>query len=177
MRKKKQFVIAEKRIGNTTKSRLALSYYKEKIMRERILEDLKAMMKAQDKEQLSVIRMVKGAIQNEELNKKRELSDEEVIDVISKQIKTRKESIQEFLKGNRSDLVEKTEKEIVILEKYMPEQLTEAEIIKIVNDAVAQVKPTAMSDMGKIMAIVTPKVKGKADMSFVSKLVKGSMNQ
>lgn len=146
-------------------------------MRERILEDLKAMMKAQDKEHLSVIRMVKGAMQMEELNKKRELTDEEVIDVISKQIKTRKESIQEFAKGNREDLIEKTEREIVILEDYMPEQLTEEEVTKIVMDAVAEANPTAMSDMGKVMAIVTPKVKGKADMSFVSKLVKEQMNK
>ena len=89
-------------------------------MREQILEDLKTAMKNQDKETLAVIRMVKGAMQMEELNLKHELSDDEVIGVIAKQIKTRKESITEFEKGNREDLIQKTQKEIDILEKYLP---------------------------------------------------------
>lgn len=141
-------------------------------MRDKIINDIKEAMKSQDKEKLAVLRMVKGAMQLEEINKKQELNDEDVIAVISKQIKTRKESIVEFEKGNRSDLIEKTQAEIKILEEYMPEQLSEEEVNKIIDEAIEQVNPQAPSDMGKIMGIVTPKLKGRADMSSVSKIVK-----
>ena len=146
-------------------------------MRERILKELMQAMKAQDKEKLSVLRMVKGAIQLEEINKKKELNDDEVIAVISKQIKTRKESIAEFKKGNREDLVTQTENEITILNEYMPAQLSEEEIIKVIEDAFNEVNPQAPSDMGKIMKTITPKLTGKADMTFVSKTVKEKISQ
>lgn len=145
-------------------------------MRERIIEDLKNAMKNQDKELLSVIRMIKGAISLEEINKKRELTDEEVIDCVSKQIKTRKESIVEFEKGNRQDLIDKTQKEIEILNEYMPEQLEEEKVIEIINNAFKELNPTGMKDMGKVMGYVTPLLKGKADMSFVSKVIKEKIN-
>ena len=146
-------------------------------MRNQILEDLKQAMKAQDKLKLAVIRMVKGAMQMEELNKKRELNDDEVIAVISKQIKTRKESIVEFEKANRNDLIEQTTKEIEILNEYMPEQMSEEELNKIIDEVFASVNPTSSSDMGKIMREITPLVKGKADMSLVSKLIKDKLNK
>ena len=145
-------------------------------MRERILNDLKEAMKNQDKELLSVIRMVKGAISLDEIDKKRELNDDEIIDVISKQIKTRKESIVEFEKGNRTDLIEKTQSEIEILNKYMPEQLSEEEIMEEINKVFEEINPTGMSDMGKIMGKVTPIFRGKADMSFVSKTIKDRLS-
>lgn len=145
-------------------------------MRERILEDLKSAMKAQDKELLSVIRMVKGAIQMEELDKKHELSDDEVITVISKQIKTRKESIEEFKKGNRQDLIEQTESEIDILNKYMPEQLSEEEVNKIIDDIFVEVKPTSIRDMGKIMGAASSKLNGRADKSYISTYIKNKLN-
>lgn len=145
-------------------------------MRERILNDIKEAMKAQDKELLSVIRMVKGAMQLEEINLKRELNDDEVISVIQKQIKTRKESIEEFKKANRTDLVEKTSKEVEILNKYMPEQLSVEEVNKIINEAFELIKPTSMKDMGKIMSEINPKIKGKADMSYVSSTIKEKLN-
>lgn len=141
-------------------------------MREKILKDIMTAMKSQNKEKLSVLRMVKGAMQLEEINKKKELSDDEVVAVLSKQIKTRKESILEFEKGNRKDLVEQTQKEIEILNEYMPEQMSEEEIIRIIDEVFAEINPSAPSDMGKIMKNVTPKVMGKADMSLVSKIVK-----
>jgi len=141
-------------------------------MRDKILKDLVSAMKSQDKETLSVLRMIKGAIQLEEINKKSELNDEDVIGVISKQIKTRKESITEFEKAGRNDLIEQTNKEIEILTKYMPEQLSEEEVLKVIDEAFNTVNPTAQSDMGKLMGFVTPKLKGKADMSFVSKTIK-----
>ena len=141
-------------------------------MKQKLLNDLVAAMKNQDKETLSVLRMVKGAIQLEEINKKSELTDDDFVGVVSKQIKTRKESIAEFEKAGRTDLVEQTAKEIEILNKYMPEQLSEEEILKVIDEAFDTVNPQAQSDMGKLMGFVTPKLKGKADMSFVSKTIK-----
>ena len=141
-------------------------------MRERILNDLVSAMKNKDKETLTVLRMVKGAIQLEEINKKQELNDEDVIAVLSKQIKTRKESIVEFEKAGRNDLVTQTQSEIDILSKYMPEQLSEEDVLKVIDEAFDTLKPEKPSDMGKLMGFVTPKLKGKADMSFVSKTIK-----
>ena len=141
-------------------------------MREKILNDLVSAMKSKDKETLTVLRMVKGAIQLEEINKKQELNDEDVIAVLSKQIKTRKESIVEFEKAGRNDLVTQTQSEIDILSKYMPEQLSEEEVLKVIDEAFDTLKPEKPSDMGKLMGFLTPKLKGKADMSFVSKTIK-----
>ena len=145
-------------------------------MRERILNDLVAAMKSKDKEVLAVLRMVKGAIQLEEINKKQELNDEDIIAVLSKQIKTRKESIVEFEKAGREDLITQTKSEIEILSKYMPEQLSEDEVLKVIDEAFDEVKPEKPSDMGKLMGFVTPKLKGKADMGFVSKTIKEKLS-
>ena len=108
-------------------------------MRERILTDLISAMKSKDKERLAVLRMVKGAMQLEEINVKRELNDDEVIRIISKQIKTRKDSIIEFEKGNRNDLIEATNAEIEILNEYMPVQMTEEEISKVIDEVFAEI--------------------------------------
>lgn len=145
-------------------------------MRNKILEDLKSAMKAQDKEKLSVIRMIKGAIQMEELNKKHELTDDEVISIISKQIKSRKEAIVEFEKANRMDLVEQNNKEIEILNIYMPEQLSDDEINKIIDDAFVKLNPAGIADMGKVIGFISPSLKGKADMGLVSKIVREKLN-
>lgn len=145
-------------------------------MRQKILDDIINAMKNKDKETLTVLRMVKGAIQLEEINKKSELKDDEVIGVIAKQIKTRKESIAEFEKGNRQDLIDQANKEINILEAYMPEQLSEEEVNKVIDAAFDKINPTAMSDMGKIMGLLTPELKGKADMSSVSKIVREKLS-
>lgn len=145
-------------------------------MREKILNDLKEAMKAQDKERLTVIRMVKGAIQMEELNVKHELTDDEVISIVAKQIKTRKESIVEFEKGNRTDLIKKTESEIKILEDYMPEQLSMEEVNEIIDKVFDEVKPESVKDMGKLMGKLTPLLKGKTDMGLVSSIIKEKLN-
>ncbi len=145
-------------------------------MREQILSDLVSAMKNQDKEKLLVIRSVKSAMQLEEINLKRNLNDDEVIGVISKQIKTRKDSMLEFEKGNRQDLVEATKKEIEILQAYLPEQLTEEELNKIIDDVFNTVNPTSPKDMGRVMAAITPLVKGKADMKEVSNKIKERLN-
>ena len=145
-------------------------------MKEQILEDLKMAMKNQDKEKLSVIRMVKGAITLEEINSKKELSDDDIVAIISKQIKTRKESIAEFEKGNRQDLIEQTQKEIEILNQYMPEQFSDEKVVSIIDEVFTKVNPTGISDMGKVMKEVTPLLRGKADMAFVSKVIKEKLS-
>ncbi|MFI3307606.1 MAG: GatB/YqeY domain-containing protein [Mycoplasmatota bacterium] len=141
-------------------------------MRDKILEDLKNAMKAQEKKKLSVIRMVKGAIQMEELNTKRPLTDEEVISIIAKQIKTRKESIVEFEKGSRNDLIESTTEEIEILNTYLPEQLSEEKVLEEIQKAFDLLNPQTMKDMGKVIGHLSPILKGKTDMGYVSKIVK-----
>lgn len=146
------------------------------MMREKILNDLKEAMKNKDKEKLAVIRMIKGAMQMEELNLKRECTDDEMIGIISKQIKTRKESMVEFEKAGRTDLMEQTQKEIDFLNTYMPEQLSEEEILKEIDQAFQEVNPSSVKDMGKIMGLLTPKLKGKADMSWVSKTIREKLN-
>ena len=146
-------------------------------MRERILNDLKTAMKNQDKDTLKVIRMVKGSMQLQEINLKRELNDDEVIAVISKEIKTRRDSIKEFERGNRQDLVDETNKEIEILEAYLPEQLSEEEINNIIDDAFGKLNPTGMQDMGKIMGMISPLVKGKADLGSVSSKIREKLSK
>ena len=139
---------------------------------EQINKDMVTSMKSKDSFTLGVIRMAKGAIQLESINKKKELTDDEVVAVLSKQIKIRNDSIEEFSKANRLDLVELNKKEIEVLNKYMPEQLSDEEVEKIIDEAIASVKPTSSKDMGLIMKEVTPKVKGRADMAKVSSLIK-----
>lgn len=145
-------------------------------MKERINKDFISAMKNKEKEKLAVIKMVRGAIQLEELNKKKELTDDEVITIIAKQIKTRKESITEFEKGNRQDLIEQTNFEIKVLEEYMPEQMSEEEINKVIDEVFTKVNPSGPSDMGKIMGMISPILKGKADLGLVNKLIREKLN-
>lgn len=133
-------------------------------------------MKAKDSVRLATLRGVKGAMKLQSIDHKKEINDELLIDVVSKEIKTRNESIKEFEKGNRQDLIDKTEEEINILSKYLPEQLSEGEIITIINQVFEEVKPSGIKDMGKVMGKVTPLVKGKADMGLVSSLIKEKLN-
>ena len=139
---------------------------------ERINNDLKEAMKSKDSFRLSVIRMVKGAMQLAKPNPREELTDDDVITVISKQIKMRNDSIKEFEAAGRSDLVEQNKREIEVLNTYMPKQLSEEELTEIIDKVFEEVKPTSQKDMGLIMKNISPLVKGKADMSLVNKLVK-----
>ena len=139
---------------------------------EQLSKDMVEAMKNKDSFSLGVIRMAKGAIQLEAINKKKELTDEEVVAVISKQIKIRNDSITEFTKAERFDLVEQNKKEIEILSKYMPEQLSLEEVNKIIDEAFAKLNPTSNKEMGLIMKEVSPKLKGKADMGQVNTIIK-----
>lgn len=133
-------------------------------------------MKAKDTLKLNVLKMVKGAIQLEKINNGRELNDELFIDVVVKQIKERNESIEEFKKGNRQDLVDKTQAEVDILNTYLPEQLSEEEVDKTIDEIFDIVKPTSQKDMGAIMKEATAKLKGKADMKMVSTKIKEKLS-
>ena len=143
---------------------------------EKINSDMVTYMKSKDSFALGVVRMAKGAIQLEKINLKRDLNDEEVIGVISKQIKMRNDSIAEFEKANRMDLVDQYKKEIEILNQYMPAQLSEEEINKIIDEAFSSINPTGPKDMGLIMKEVSPKLKGRADMGKVNAIIKVKLN-
>ena len=146
---------------------------------ETISNDMKEAMKAHDKDSLNTIRLLKSAIDMYLVNNKMERNscgDEIVIDIVSKQVKTHKESIEEFKKGNRQDLVDKLLKEIDLLSKYLPKQLTEEEINSEIDKVFDKVKPTSMKDMGLIMKELTPIFKGKADMKTVNEIVRSKLN-
>lgn len=146
---------------------------------ETISNDMKEAMKAHDKDSLNTIRLLKSVIDMYLVNNKMErnsCSDEIVIDIVSKQVKTHKESIEEFKKGNRQDLVDKLLKEIDLLSKYLPKQLTEEEINSEIDKVFDKVKPTSMKDMGLIMKELTPIFKGKADMKTVNEIVRSKLN-
>lgn len=142
---------------------------------EKFNKDMVTAMKEQDKERLTVLRMVKGAMQLEHINNKKEMNEELLIDCVGKQIKMRNDSITEFEKGNRTDLIEKTKEEIKILNDYLPEQLSEDEVNSIIDEAFSKVNPTSSKEMGLIMKEVTPKLKGKTDMKKVSEIIKSKL--
>ena len=141
-------------------------------MYDKIKEEILNDLKEKNTLKLQTLRGVKGEIDLEHINKKVEINDDLVINVLSHQIKTRRESILEFEKGNREDLISKTNEEITLLQAYLPKQLTDEEINKILDDAFNKVNPTSNKDMGLIMREITPLLKGKADMSKVSSLIK-----
>ncbi|MDY5875334.1 MAG: GatB/YqeY domain-containing protein [Bacilli bacterium] len=141
-------------------------------MVEKLDKDMIEAMKSKDKDRLVVIRMVKAALKQEQIDHKKEINDYLLIDVINKQIKMRKDSIIEFEKGNRTDLVEKTQKEINVLMAYLPEQLSTEEVEKIINEIFEEVKPESQKDMGKVMKEAQAKLKGKADMKEVSTIIR-----
>ena len=139
-------------------------------------KDLIEAMKAKDSVSLTTLRAVKGAMKMQNIDHKKEINDELLIEVVSKEIKTRNESIKEFEKGSRQDLIDKTKAEIEILNKYLPEQLSQDEIIEIIEKVFTEVNPAGIKDMGKVMGMVTPLVKGKADMGVVSGLIREKLN-
>ena len=142
----------------------------------KINEDLKSAMKDKDKEKLSVIRMLKSAIQLAKIDLGHEPNDDEVVSIISKQIKMRKDSIAEFSKAGRDDLASQYQNEIDVLNTYMPEALSLEEVNNIIDSVFDEVKPEGMKQMGIIMKEVSSKVKGRYDMSEISKMIKDRLN-
>ena len=148
-------------------------------LKEQLSEDMKAAMKAKEegKLQLSVIRMVRAAIKNVEIDEKRELSEDEVFGIIAKEVKMRNDSMEEFAKGNRDDLIEQLKQEVAVLMKYLPEQMSEDEVRMIVQETITSVQATSPKQMGKVMAALMPKVKGRADGKLVNSIVREMLNQ
>ena len=143
---------------------------------ETINNDVKSAMKSGNKFELNVLRMLKSALQNEKIAKNHDLDENEIIAVIKKQVKVRKDSLKEYQEYNREDLVEALAKEIDILTKYLPEELSEEEIDKTINDVFAKLNPTSIKDMGNVMKELNSLIATKADMSLVSKKVKEKLS-
>jgi uncharacterized protein YqeY len=144
-------------------------------LKERITEDMKTAMRAKDSERLATIRMIQAAIKQREVDERITLDDTQVLAAVEKMIKMRKESIAQFQAGNRPDLVEKEEKEIALLQVYMPEQLSDADLNAIIASAVTESGASSVKDMGKVMAIVKAKAQGRADMGAVSAKIKAKL--
>lgn len=141
---------------------------------DRLTEDMKAAMKEKEagKVKLSVIRMVRSAIKNTEIEKKRELTDEELLDVLTREVKKRKDALDEYIKVGRQDIADGLTEEINILMPYLPEQMSEEEVRALVTKVVEEVKPAGPKDMGKVMGKLMPLTKGKADGKLVNQIVK-----
>ena len=144
---------------------------------DQLNEDMKAAMKAKEKERLSTIRMIKAAIQNEEIDKGRELTPDEEIAIVSREKKQRMDSYEEFAKAGRGDLITNLEKELEIVTEYLPEQLSDEEVREIVKETIEEVEAESMQDMGKVMTTIMPKVSGAADGSKINQLVKEELSK
>lgn len=141
-------------------------------MFEKITKDLTEAMKAKDTFRTSVLRMLKSALKNEEINKKSPLTDDEVLVIIKKQVKTRKDSMNEYASYNRMDLSDSLQKEIDILNEYLPEELSDEELEKIVKETITKVKAESIKQMGMVIKTISSEYGARCDMAKVSKLVK-----
>jgi uncharacterized protein YqeY len=145
-------------------------------LKKRLMEDLKTSMKNKDKIKKNAVTLIRSSIKQQEVDTRKDLNDDDIIDIISKQIKQKKNSIEDFRKGNREDLIELTKQEISILETYMPEQLSDDELEDIVKKAVEETEAKTKRDIGKVMSKVMPLVKGRADGNQVNKIVMKYLN-
>ncbi|KJY55392.1 GatB/YqeY domain protein [Lactobacillus kullabergensis] len=139
---------------------------------EQIMSDMKEAMKARDKVRLNTVRMIKSALMNEKIKAGHDLTAEEELTVLSREKKQREESIDEFTKANRRDLADETKQELAIVESYLPKQMTEEELDQAVSSAIAEVNAQGKSDFGKVMKVLMPKIKGKADGKAASNAVR-----
>ena len=145
-------------------------------LKERIQEDMKAAMRAGEKERLATIRMLLAGIKQREVDERIQLDDAQVMSVLEKMIKSRKESVVQFEAGNRADLVARENAEIALLQTYLPAQLSDAEIDQLIAEAIAATGATSVKDMGKAMAVIKSKAQGKADMAVVGAKVKARLS-
>ena len=144
-------------------------------LKERITDDMKAAMRSGEKERLGVIRMITAAIKQREVDERISLDDAQVLSVLEKMIKQRKESVEQFKAGNRQDLVDKEAAEITLLQGYMPSQLSAAELDALINEAVAATGAASIKDMGKVMGLIKAKAQGRADMGAVGAKIKAKL--
>lgn len=145
-------------------------------IQDRLQNDMKQAMRNREKERLSVIRSAKAALQNETIKAGNDLSEDEVLTVLNREMKQRKESLYEFEQANRQDLSDKLKYEIEVLSHYLPNQLTEEELQTIVDETVQETGASSKADMGKVMGAIMPKVKGQADGTQVKKLVEKALS-
>ena len=143
---------------------------------DQLNQDMKEAMKAKDKFRLSVIRMLKGALQKAEIDKEEALTDDEELSILSRELKQRKDSVNEFHEAGRDDLADQTAKEIEIVENYLPKQLSEEEITQAVKEVIDQVGASAMKDFGKVMGTAVAKLKGQADGNQIQKVAKSLLS-
>jgi uncharacterized protein YqeY len=144
-------------------------------LKERITEDMKAAMRSSDKERLSTIRLVQAAIKQREVDERITLDDPQVLAVLEKMVKQRRESIAQFEQGGRKDLADKERKEIELLQGYLPAQMSEVELDALIRDAIASTGAASMKDMGKVMGVLKAKAAGRADMAAVGARVKAAL--
>jgi uncharacterized protein len=145
-------------------------------LKERITDDMKAAMRSGERERLGVIRMITSAIKQREVDERITLEDAQVLSVLEKMIKQRKESLEQFKAGNRQDLVDKEAAEIALLQGYMPSQLSGAELDALIDEAVAASGAKSIKDMGKVMAVIKAKAQGRADMAAVGAKIKTKLS-
>ena len=141
-------------------------------IKERISEDMKAAMKSGDKAKLGAVRMLHAAVRKKEIDDRVELADDAVMKIISSLVKQRQDSIEQFAAGNRQDLVDKETAELKLLQAYLPAQMSQDELVKIIEAAILEAKATTQKDMGNVMKVLMPKVAGKADGKMVNQLVR-----
>jgi uncharacterized protein YqeY len=144
-------------------------------LKDRITEDMKAAMRAKESERLGTIRMITAAIKQREVDERIQLDDVQVLSVIEKMIKMRKESIEQFKSGGRDDLVARESKEIELLQAYLPAQLSEAEVDALIREAIAESGATSIKEMGKAMALLKQKAQGRADLAAASAKLKAKL--
>jgi uncharacterized protein YqeY len=145
-------------------------------LKEQITEDMKAAMRSGEKERLGVIRMITAAIKQREVDERITLDDSQVLSVLEKMIKQRKESLTQFQAGNRQDLADKEAAEITLLQGYLPSQLSDAELDALIKEAIAATGASSVKDMGKVMGIIKSKAQGRADMGAVGSKIKASLS-
>ena len=141
-------------------------------LEERLLDEMKQAMKANDKLRLSTIRMIRAAVKNKEIDQRKKLDDDSILRVIQGMVRKGEESIEQFKLGPRTDLVEKETKEIEILESYLPKPLSQEEILKIIDQTIEETQASSLKDLGKVMKSVMPKLGGRAEGSLINQLVK-----
>ena len=143
---------------------------------ERLVEEMKGAMKSNEKLRLSTIRMIRSTIKNKEIELRKPLDDEEIQKVIQGMVRKGEESLEQFRLGGRTDLVEKESKEIEILKSFLPQSLTQEEILKIIDQTIEETQSTSLKDLGKVMKSIIPKLQGKADGKLVNQLVKSRLS-
>jgi hypothetical protein len=141
-------------------------------IKQTISEDMKTFMRAKDTARLGAVRLLQASIKQKEIDDRVELTDDQVLSVIQKMLKQRKDSIEAYQKADRQDLIDQEQLEIDILSKYMPEPLTDDEVSKIIDEVISEVNATDMKDMGKVVGVLKSKISGRADMGQVSKIVR-----